>query len=196
MKVDPHNQRLDLSDKFILLFALVAIGFLIYILYFFSGESFLSGEGSFRKFLTFIPFLNACFNTLAACFLIMGIRAIKKKSFGFVYLARHKRMMKLAFLSSTCFLIGYLVYHAFHGDTLYLGQGLVRKFYFFILITHIVLSIISFPMVLLSFYWGLTNKIEKHRKLAKLTYPLWLYVSVTGVLIFIMLKVGNSGVES
>jgi putative membrane protein len=86
------------------------------------------------------------------------------------------------------FLVNYLVYHAHAGDTKFLGQGWIRPFYFFILISHIGLSIVNFPMALSVVFFALTGRFEKHKPLARITFPIWLYVSVSGVLVYFLLK--------
>ncbi len=138
------------------------------------------------KWVLYLPFVNAILNTISATFISIGIYFIKtgqKK--------KHKKLMITAFLSSTLFLISYITYHAFHGDTKFVATGFIRPVYFFILISHIVLSIVALPMILLSMFWALKNKISAHKKIAKWTWIIWLYVSVTGVLIYLFLKIFN-----
>ena len=91
--------------------------------------------------------------------------------------------------TSALFFISYVVYHNYHGDTKFTGTGPVRPLYFFILITHIVLSAVVVPMILLSFFLALSGRLAAHSRLSRYTFPVWLYVSVTGVLVFAMLKV-------
>ena len=93
--------------------------------------------------------------------------------------------------ASALFLVSYLVYHGVHGDTKFVGQGIVRPIYFFVLITHIVLSAVTLPLVFSSFFFSLSGRFPAHKKVSKATAPLWLYVSVTGVLVFAMLKIWN-----
>jgi putative membrane protein len=116
----------------------------------------------------------------------MGLIKIKQKK-----IECHKKNMLLAFAASTLFLICYIIYHTYHGDQKFMGVGFIRPIYFFILISHIGLSVITLPMVLLTFSMAYLKSWEKHSKLAKWTAPLWLYVSVTGVLIVIFLKTFN-----
>jgi putative membrane protein len=97
-----------------------------------------------------------------------------------------------AFASSTLFLVGYVVYHIYHGDSRFPGQGWIRPVYFTILISHIVLSAAALPLVLTTFYLALTRRLEAHKKAARITYPIWLYVSVTGVTIFFLLRAYSS----
>jgi putative membrane protein len=96
--------------------------------------------------------------------------------------------MVSAFAASAVFLIGYVIYHYAHGDTQYQGEGAVRIVYFTVLITHVLLSIVMLPMILTTFYLAARERFTAHRKLAKWTLPIWLYVSVTGVVIYFMLR--------
>jgi putative membrane protein len=96
-------------------------------------------------------------------------------------------MMLSALTFSFLFLISYLTYHAFHGDTSFEGEGWLRTLYFFILISHILLSAVVLPLVLTTVYFAATGNFNQHPKIARVTLPLWLYVSVTGVLVYLML---------
>jgi putative membrane protein len=127
--------------------------------------------------------LNAAFNSLSTLFLILGFREIKRRDFN-----KHMKYMISAFITSALFLVSYVIYHHFAGDTPFTGQGFIRPIYFFILITHIVLSAFVVPLVLSSFYFAFSGRFTTHRKVSKWTFPIWLYVSVTGVLVFFMLK--------
>ena len=154
-----------------------ASAFLIWLIYFKSA----SHTGIDVSFLSTV---NATCNALSAICLLIGILAIKQKKVN-----RHRQMMISAFVFSTIFLISYIIYHHFHGDTLFEGQGIIRPIYFFILITHIFLSIVALPMILVTFYFALIQNFIVHPKVAKFTFPLWFYVSVTGVIIYFMLKI-------
>lgn len=134
-----------------------------------------------------MPWLNASFNGISTVCLLLGLKAILSKN-----QALHQRYMLSAFVSSSLFLVSYIIYHTLHGDTLFVAQGLIRPIYFFILISHIGLSIIALPLVFTTFYFSLTKRFELHRKLARVTFPLWLYVSVTGVVIVFFLKLFNT----
>ncbi len=127
--------------------------------------------------------VNAALNSLSTVFLLLGFREIRARNY-----AKHMRFMISAFVTSSLFLVSYIVYHHFVGDTPFTGQGFVRPVYFFILISHIVLSIFVVPLVLSSFLFAFMGKFSTHRKVSKWTFPIWLYVSVTGVLVFFMLK--------
>jgi putative membrane protein len=90
--------------------------------------------------------------------------------------------------ASTLFLISYITYHSLHGDTKFAGQGAIRPVYFFILITHIALSAMVLPLIFSSFFFSLSARYRLHKKVSRVTMPIWLYVSVTGVLVFALLK--------
>ena len=128
--------------------------------------------------------VNAALNSLSTVFLLLGFREIRARNF-----AKHMRFMISAFITSALFLVSYIVYHHFVGDTPFTGQGFIRPVYFFILISHIVLSIFVVPLVLSSFLFAFSGKFSTHRKVSKWTFPIWLYVSVTGVMVFFMLKI-------
>ena len=130
-----------------------------------------------------LPAVNATLNSLSATFLVTGYIQIRAGDW-----RAHMRWMFAALATSALFFVSYVVYHNFHGDTKFTGTGPVRPLYFFILITHIVLSAIVVPMILLSFFLALSGRLVAHRRLSRYTFPVWLYVSVTGVLVFAMLK--------
>jgi len=134
-------------------------------------------------FVFYLPYLNCFLNALTSIFLVIGFKFIKSKK-----IAQHKVMMVSAGVTSALFLVSYLSYHHFVGDTKFLGQGVIRPIYFFILISHIVLSIIQVPCILATFFFAFTSRVERHKKIAKITFPIWLYVSVTGIVVFILLK--------
>ena len=132
--------------------------------------------------LTILPALNALLNLMSATCLIFGFKDIRRGN-----RVRHKKMMLSALLFSFLFLVSYLTYHAFHGDTLFQGEGWVRPLYFFILISHIILSVVVLPLVLTTVFFAATGNFIMHPKIARITLPLWMYISVTGVLVYLML---------
>jgi putative membrane protein len=134
--------------------------------------------------LAYLPALNSLLNGLSAISLVSGIVAIKQKK-----QALHKILMVLALAFSTLFLVSYIVYHAVNGDTIFLGQGLIRPVYFFVLISHILLTLVALPLILTTVGMALFSNFNLHKKIARWTFPLWLYVSVTGVLIYFLLKI-------
>jgi putative membrane protein len=141
-----------------------------------------SAEGA-PVWVAHLPAANAALNGLAACCLVLGYRAIRSG-----HRAVHMRWMVTAVTFSALFLVSYVTYHQFHGDTPFPGTGWVRPLYFFILISHIALSIVALPMILSTLLWAMTSKFDKHRAIARWTFPVWLYVSVTGVVVFLFLK--------
>lgn len=136
-----------------------------------------------RYDLSYMPAVNACLNGLAAACLFAGWLAIKSGN-----QALHKRLMVSAFAASSLFLVGYLAYHYVHGDTKFTGEGPIRIVYFTILISHVLLSTAIVPMALASFYFALKSRFQTHAKVARILFPIWLYVSVTGVVIYFMLR--------
>jgi len=136
-------------------------------------------EGS----LDFLPALNASINSLVSVCLIAGLWFIKSGNSDL-----HKKAMMTAFVLSGLFLVSYVLYHVTHESTAFGGEGAIRYVYFFILLTHILLAIVITPLVLITMSRALTNKFDKHRKIARITFPLWLYVSVTGVIVYFMIS--------
>jgi uncharacterized membrane protein YozB (DUF420 family) len=129
-----------------------------------------------------LPSLNASLNSLSAAFLILGFIFIKSKN-----IKAHKACMLAAFASSSLFLISYLVYHYQVGSVPFRGQGAIRTLYFTILLTHTILAVVVVPMALITLFRALRENFSKHRRIARWTFPIWLYVSVTGVLVYVML---------
>jgi uncharacterized membrane protein YozB (DUF420 family) len=129
-----------------------------------------------------LPAVNASLNAVAAVFLVVGYAYIRRGD-----RRRHRHCMLAAFGASTLFLASYLVYHAEVGSVPYQGQGVVRVVYFTILITHIVLAGVILPLALVTLSRALAAKYDRHKRIARWTLPIWLYVSVTGVLIYVML---------
>ncbi|MBX3228674.1 MAG: DUF420 domain-containing protein [Labilithrix sp.] len=140
------------------------------------------GSGD-REALSFMPSVNAAFNGLAAVLLVLAVRAIKRKQ-----VARHQALMLSAFASSAFFLVGYLAYHYVHGDTRYPGTGGARVAYLLLLASHVILSIPVVPMCLAAFYFAFKRRFATHKKITKVLFPIWLYVSVTGVVVFFLLR--------
>jgi putative membrane protein len=132
--------------------------------------------------LHFVPAINACLNGGAAIALVAGFIAIRRKRPDV-----HRFLMVTAFVFSTLFLSGYVIYHYVHGDTKYEGEGTARTIYFVILASHVLLSMAVVPLSLTTFYFAVRKRFRVHRAIAKITLPIWLYVSVTGVVIYFML---------
>ena len=129
-----------------------------------------------------LPMINAVLNGTCAVLLVAGYLFIRRKA-----VRAHKACMATAFLVSILFLISYLTYHSMHGSTRFSGTGWIRPAYFAILISHTVLAVMIVPLVIRTLYLALRNRFEAHRRIARWTLPLWLYVSVTGVVVYWML---------
>jgi putative membrane protein len=136
----------------------------------------------------FLPGLNAVFNGLAATALLIGYTFIRNRR-----IAAHRAAMITAFCFSTLFLVTYILHHALHGDVRYPPHAAFRTFYLWLLASHIILATVALPLVLVTFFFSLSGRIPQHRKVARWTFPLWLYVSVTGVLIYVVLYHLNPG---
>lgn len=134
--------------------------------------------------LSFMPAVNAAMNALAASLMTAGYLAIRRKK-----RALHRALMLSALAASALFLAGYLAYHWVHGDTQFPRELAWRPVYLGILASHVILSIVALPMVLGSFWLALRDRVAQHRRLARWTLPIWLYVSVTGVAVFVMLRI-------
>ena len=133
--------------------------------------------------LTFLPPIYATINGLTALVLIAGVLAIKNGK-----RKLHQRFMTTAIGLSLAFLVMYIAYHMTTDSTKFGGEGIIKYVYFFILITHIILSIIVIPLVLVTYVRALARKFDKHKKIAKITFPIWLYVAVTGVVVYLMIS--------
>ena len=133
--------------------------------------------------LRFLPGVNACLNAIAASLLIAGWVAIKKQR-----RELHRYLMVSAFAASACFLVGYLAYHAVHGDTKFGGTGAVRTVYLLLLASHVLLSLFIVPLSLTAFWFAWKKEFSRHTRVTRFLHPIWLYVSVTGVVVFLMLR--------
>ncbi|MCL4152019.1 UNVERIFIED_CONTAM: hypothetical protein GTU68_021361, partial [Idotea baltica] len=131
----------------------------------------------------FLPPIYAGVNALTALVLVLAFLAIQKKN-----VKLHERLMKFAIALSVLFLLMYIAYHMTSDSTKFGGEGAAKYLYYFILITHIILSIAVIPFVLITYVRAITNNIERHKKIAKITFPLWLYVAITGVVVYIMIS--------
>lgn len=133
--------------------------------------------------VTFLPKLHALLNSLTAIALLTGFYFIKNQK-----IRQHRYAMLTAFVLSAFFLISYVTYHYQAAPTSYGGEGTLRYVYYFILLTHIVLAVVIVPLVLLSIYFGLSDQLGRHRRISRWTFPIWLYVAVTGVLVYILIS--------
>ena len=132
--------------------------------------------------LYFLPHFYATMNAITAVVLILAIVAIKQGN-----RELHEMLMKTAITCSVLFLIFYVAYHMTTPRTDYGGEGIVKYIYLFILVTHIVLSIVVIPLVLITYVKAIAKRFDKHKKIARITFPIWLYVAITGVIVYLMI---------
>lgn len=131
----------------------------------------------------FLPHLNAVINSAASLALIVGLIFIKQKKYNY-----HGATMTIAFVLGAIFLVSYVIYHASAESTSFGGEGFIRTVYYFLLITHIILAAVALFPILFAYYYGYTDQRGKHRRVVKFAYPIWLYVSVTGVIVYLMIS--------
>lgn len=178
--MNKSDQKLKLPLAVILALSILVFIFLIWFIYL-KEPAEASGN-----WVYFLPYLNCTLNFITSIFLVTGYRAIKRGQ-----KELHKKLMYSSLVSSALFLVSYLLYHHFHGDTKFMAEGPIRYFYFFILISHILLSMVQVPLILTTFFLAYRENFILHKKWARWTFPIWLYVSITGVLIFFLLKIFN-----
>ena len=156
----------------------VAVPLIVAFLLFFPFKS--GAEGEWVKFL---PHLNGVINSATVVVLVLGFYFIRKKQ-----VAHHKASMVSALVLGSFFLVSYVIYHASMPSTSFGGEAPVKYIYYFFLLTHILLSIVVVPFVLFAFYFALSGNIYRHKRLVKYTLPIWLYVSITGVIVYLMIS--------
>ncbi|MES2779978.1 MAG: DUF420 domain-containing protein [Bacteroidota bacterium] len=135
------------------------------------------------SFVFFLPSLNAIINGTCSILLLVSLYFIKRKN-----IAAHKAVNIITFILSSVFLISYVTFHYFANETIFPADNPLRPVYLTILISHIILAALVLPLVLLSFYHGLLMNVERHKKLTRWTFPIWLYVTVTGVVVYLMIS--------
>ncbi|MCG3165464.1 MAG: hypothetical protein POELPBGB_01227 [Bacteroidia bacterium] len=134
-------------------------------------------------FVKYLPTLNACINATCTVLLLVSYYCIRTKK-----VELHKKLNIATFVLSSLFLVSYILFHSFGIETKFPAENVMRPLYLFILLTHILLAAVVLPLVLISFYFGLTNQIARHRKLTRFSFPIWLYVTSTGVLVYLMIS--------
>jgi len=137
--------------------------------------------------MAFLPALNAISNGLCAVALVIGFACVRAGR-----IAAHRASMITAFGFSVLFLMGYIAHHALHGDVRYPAHAALRTFYLSLLASHILLAVVALPLVLFTFFFSLSGRIRLHRRVARWTLPLWLYVSITGVITYAMLRLARA----
>jgi putative membrane protein len=160
----------------ILVLSAAVAAFLIWLIYF-------KGRVEAPEWVLALPAANAIFNSLSAICLVFGYINIRKRRRDV-----HMRFMLGAVTFSALFLVSYITYHYFHGDTKFPGQGWVRPVYFALLISHIGLSMVALPLVFATLWYATRSQFQFHKKVSRWTFPIWLYVSVTGVIVYLVLR--------
>jgi putative membrane protein len=160
----------------IIAISVIASLFLFWLIYF-HPPAYVTGTH-----LLFLPALDALLNALAAIALVIGFLFIRAQN-----VAAHRASMFTAFIFSSLFLVAYITNYALHGEMHFQGQGTIRWVYFPLLISHIILAVVVLPMILITFFLSLSGRFPAHRRLARWTFPIWLYVSITGVIVYAML---------
>jgi putative membrane protein len=178
MSTQLNNVKNDTAYLVIIGILSVVIPVLVAILFYIPQAG---GLGSLD--VSFLPHLNAALNSGTAICLIAGFWFIKNKMQRY-----HITAMITAFTLSSLFLISYVIYHYQGTHTKFPGTGVIKNIYFFILITHIVLAAIVVPFVLLAIYFGISKQYSRHKKIVRYTFPIWLYVAITGVLVYLMIS--------
>lgn len=134
------------------------------------------------EYIAYLPHLNACLNGTSALLLLTGYTFIRNRN-----VAAHRACQIAALVISLLFLASYITYHFNHGTTRFQGTGFVRTFYFTVLTSHTILAIVIVPLVTLTFYRAFRRDFVRHKRIARITLPIWLYVCVTGVIVYLML---------
>jgi putative membrane protein len=178
MLVAETNERPSTALPLVLIVAVsaAAVCFLLWLLYLHHPID--AAAVHFR----FLPLLNAVLNGLCTIALLTGFYFIRSRN-----IPAHRISMIVAFVFSALFLVSYITNHALHGETHFPGSGTVKIFYLSLLASHVLLSIVALPMVLTTFFFSLSGRFAQHRKIARYTLPIWLYVSFTGVVVYAML---------
>jgi len=198
---EPNPQFLDtnpqkVTDKFIFRFVAV-VSIAVFVLVLLLNRRLIPAPKAVPSFTIYLPALNAFLNGTCSVLLLLSLYFISKLN-----ITMHKRINILAFILSSLFLVSYVVFHWLAPETKYgdtngdgvvsvaeaAAAGNIRYVYYVILITHIILAAVVLPLVLLSFYRGLQMQVEKHKKLVRWTFPIWLYVTITGVIVYLMIS--------
>lgn len=173
-----ENQNLQLKYKNWIIFLSIAIPLVVVLLF----SVNLKKMGFNVEPLTFLPPIYATINGLTAVLLVFAVLAIKNGK-----RKLHENLMKSAIACSVAFLGMYVAYHMTSDSTKFGGEGAIKYVYYFILFTHIVLSVIIIPMVLVTYVRALSQAFDQHKKIARITFPIWLYVAITGVIVYLMI---------
>lgn len=172
----------QLKEKQVFRFV-VALSVVVFLIVVILDSKVLPRPQPMPAFARLLPMLNAFINGTCTVLLLLSLSAIKKKD-----VARHKQLNLFTFVLSSLFLISYVTYHWLSEETRFPAENPLRPVYLTILISHIILAALVLPMILISFWYGLTNQVNKHRKLVKWAFPIWLYVTTTGVIVYFMIS--------
>ena len=175
--LEPHWKKNDIAARNFI----IAVSVIVFIAVVLLGRVKLNVHLGFNEHI--FAKINATINSVVTVLLLAGLLAVKNKKY-----LLHKRIMLTAISLSCIFLISYICHHLFSGETKFGGTGNIRYFYYFILGTHILLAAVILPFILFTAYRALIGEYSKHKKLAKLTWPVWLYVAVTGVIVYFMIS--------
>lgn len=160
-----------------------SVSILVFLLVIVLNKRIIPVPANIPNFAYYLPKLNAIINGTCFVLLLISLYFVRHRKFEI-----HKKINITAFFLSSLFLISYVTYHYLVSETSYGGEGILKYFYYFILTTHIILAAIVLPLILLSFYYGLKDNRYKHRKIVRWSYPIWLYVTFTGVLVYLLLS--------
>lgn len=162
---------------------IMALSVLVFLLVLLLDSKILPRPDKLPAFAAWLPRLNALINASCTVLLILSYRAIRRKN-----VSLHKKLNLTTFVLSSMFLLSYVTYHWMSPETSFPADNPLRPIYLVILISHIVLAAIVLPLILLSFWYGLTGQVQKHRKLVRFSFPVWLYVTTTGVIVYLMIS--------
>lgn len=177
------SMKLDDKLVFKLITGISVVVFLVVVLLQSKVFDIFTDKLSIPSWVFFLPALNAIINGTCSILLLISLYFIRQGN-----IEVHKTINIITFILSSLFLISYIIFHATGIKTTYGGAGNIRSLYYFILVTHIILAAVVLPLVLLSFHYGLKMQVERHKKLVRWSYPIWLYVTVTGVIVYVMIS--------
>lgn len=173
---------MKMSDKAFYRLALV-VSVVVFLLVIALNKRVLNPPTEFPELIYKFPMFNAIINGICSVLLILSFRAIKAKK-----IELHKKLNLTTFMLSAVFLMLYVTYHFFVPETKHGGEGLIKTVYLTILLMHIVLAAGVLPLILISFYFALNNKVDQHRRIVRFTFPIWLFVTISGVVVYLMIS--------
>ena len=182
-KIDPEDEVKNYDPDKIVFRSVLGISIFVFLTVLLLNKQVIPKPEIIPSWTYFLPTLNAIINGSCALLLLLSLYFIRRKN-----IPAHKKTNIITFCLSSLFLVSYILFHWLAGETHYPPEAPMRGFYFFILITHIILAAAVLPLILLSFYRGLQMQVEKHKKLVRFTYPIWLYVTITGVIVYLMIS--------